>query len=112
MPLSPEYSARVLLVHGNVDASNLEALNQLLKHVTSDDFLNLYVTEISINDENQFSLFMRIYDFEVIVGTLENLNKKLKNFKAFYQKAKKDKLLESYKIVNLQFNRQVVCTKI
>ena len=112
MPLSPEYSARVLLVHGNVDASNLETLNQLLKHVTSDDFLNLYVTEISINDENQFSLFMRTYDFEVIVGTLENLNKKLKNFKAFYQKAKKDKLLESYKTVNLQFNRQVVCTKI
>ena len=57
--------------------------------MTSDDFLNLYVTEISINDENQFSLFMRIYDFEVIVGTLENLNKKLKNLKAFYQKSKK-----------------------
>ncbi|MDC0380070.1 cell division protein FtsQ/DivIB [Flavobacteriaceae bacterium] len=112
MPLSSEYSARVVLVHGNVDASNLEALNRLLKHVTNDDFLNLYVTEISINDENQFSLFMRTYDFEVVVGTLKNLNKKLKNFKAFYQKAKKDKLLESYKTVNLQFNRQVVCTKI
>jgi cell division protein FtsQ len=112
MPLSSEFSARVVLVHGDVDLSNLNVLNHLLQHVKSDDFLNLYVTEIAIDENNQFSLYMRTYDFKVVVGTLENLNEKMKNFKAFYQKAKKDKLLDTYKTVNLQFNRQVVCTKI
>ena len=112
MPLSAEHSARVVLIRGNVDASHLDALHQLLQHVKTDDFLDLHVTEITVNNDNQFSLYVRAFDFEVVVGTLENLNNKRKNFKAFYQKAKKDKLLQTYKTVNLQFNRQVVCTKL
>jgi cell division protein FtsQ len=112
MPLSSEYSARVVVVHGNVDATNIDAVHQLLEHVSHDDFLKLYVTEIIVNEEQQFSLFLRIYDFEVVVGTLEHLTNKMNNLKAFYQKAKKDKMLQTYKTVNLQFNQQVVCTKL
>jgi len=41
----------------------------------------------------------------------ENLDKKISNLKAFYQKAKKDKTLYKYSKVNLQFENQVVCTK-
>ena len=54
---------------------------------------------------------MRLLEFEVLVGTLENLDEKMKNLKAFYQKAKKDKVLDVYKSVNLQFESQVVCAK-
>ena len=111
MPLSPEHSARVILVYGDVDASNLEAVNELLQYIAQDEFLKLYVTEIIVNEEQQFSLAMRTYDFEVVVGTTKDLDKKMNNFKAFYQKAKKDKLLQTYKTVNLHFDRQVVCTK-
>lgn len=112
MPLSSEYSARVVLVHGHVDTTNLQAVHQLLEYITHDDFLKLYVTEIIIDEQQQFSLFLRTYDFEVVVGTLEHLNKKMNNLKAFYQKAKSDKLLQAYKTVNLQFDQQVVCTKL
>jgi cell division protein FtsQ len=112
MPLSSEYSARVVVVHGNVDTTNLQTVHQFLEYINHDDFLKLYVTEIIIHEQQQFSLFLRTYDFEVVVGTLENLNKKMNNLKAFYQKAKKDKLLQTYKTVNLQFNQQVVCTKL
>ncbi len=111
MPLSPEHSARVILVYGDVDASNLEAVNELLQYIAQDDFLKLYVTEIIVNEEQQFSLAMRTYDFEVVVGTTKDLDKKMNNFKAFYQKAKKDKLLQTYKTVNLHFDHQVVRTK-
>ena len=90
MPLSPEHSARVILVYGDVDASNLEAVNELLQYLAQDEFLKLYVTEIILNEEQQFSLAMRTYDFEVVVGTTKDLDKKMNNFKAFYQKAKKD----------------------
>jgi cell division protein FtsQ len=111
MPLSPEHSARVILVYGNVDASNLQTINELLQYITQDEFLKLYVTEIIVNEEQQFSLAIRTYDFEVAVGTTKDLDKKMNNFKAFYQKAKKDKLLQTYKTVNLHFDQQVVCTK-
>ena len=76
MPLSPEHSARVILVYGNVDASNLQAINELLQYITQDEFLKLYVTEIIVNEEQQFSLAIRTYDFEVAVGTTKDLDKK------------------------------------
>ena len=47
----------------------------------------------------------------MLFGVRENLETKLKNLKAFYQKAKKDMMLDVYKSVNLQFDNQVVCTK-
>ena len=59
----------------------------------------------------EISLKLRLLDFEVLVGTLDNLEIKLQNLKAFYQKAKKDTMLDVYKSVNLQFDNQVVCTK-
>ena len=71
----------------------------------------LWSLEIIVNEEQQFSLFLRTYDFEVVVGTLEHLTNKMNNLKAFYQKEKKDKMLDIYKSVNLQFKNQVVCTK-
>ena len=50
-------------------------------------------------------------DFEVELGKIENLEQKIKNFKAFYKKAMKDKKLNAYHRVSLQFDNQVVCTK-
>ena len=45
------------------------------------------------------------------LGKIENLEQKIKNFKAFYKKAMKDKKLNAYRRVSLQFDNQVVCTK-
>ena len=69
------------------------------------------MTEIHQGENKEISLKMRLLNFEVLVGSLENLDEKMKNLKAFYQKAKKDKVLDIYKSVNLQFDNQVVCTK-
>ena len=46
------------------------------------------------------------------LGNVKNLDKKINNLKAFYQKNLKEKTLENYSKVNLQFDNQVVCTKI
>ena len=110
MPLSDNYSARVLLVHGLDDESKIDYIFKLIKTIRDDEFLNLNVTDILIN-KSDISLRVRNCDFEVLVGDLNNLETKIKNFKAFYQKAYRDKILNNYKKVNLQFNNQIVCTK-
>ena len=110
MPLSDNYSARVLLVHGLNDESKIDYIFKLIKTIRDDEFLNLNVTDILIN-KSDISLRVRNCDFEVLVGDLNNLETKIKNFKAFYQKAYRDKILNNYKKVNLQFNKQIVCTK-
>ena len=51
-------------------------------------------------------------NFVVNLGGVENLDEKFKNFMAFYVKAARDNSLEEYGIVSLEFNNQVVCTKI
>ena len=111
MPLSPQHSARVPLITGVVEKEDLEVVYTMALKVYKDSFLKTYVTEIHQHQNKEISLKMRLLDFEVLVGTLENLDQKIKNLKAFYQKAKKDKLLGIYKSVNLQFDNQVVCTK-
>lgn len=111
MPLSPQHSARVPLVTGVVEKEDLEAVYKMALKIYKDPFLKTYITEIHQNETNEISLKMRLSDFEILVGPLENLDQKIKNLKAFYQKAKKDKVLDIYKTVNLQFDNQVVCTK-
>ena len=111
MPLSPQHSARVPLVTGDVEKEDLEAVYTMALKIYTDSFLKTYVTEIHQGENKEISLKMRLLNFEVLVGSLENLDEKMKNLKAFYQKAKKDKVLDIYKSVNLQFDNQVVCTK-
>ena len=111
MPLSPQHSARVPLITGVVDKEDLNGVYTLALKIFKDSFLKTYITEIQQDENNQIILKMRLLDFEVLVGSLENLDQKMKNLKAFYQKANKDKVLDVYKSVNLQFDNQVLCTK-
>ncbi len=111
MPLSTNYTARVPIVTGNVEKNNLKSVFKMAQKISGDDFLKTHVTQIHQYQDNQISLRLRQYDFEVFVGDLKNLDKKVNNLKAFYKKAIKDKKLNNYSKVNLQFDSQVVCTK-
>jgi cell division protein FtsQ len=111
MPLSTQHSARVPVVYGIVEEEDLKRVYKLALTAYNDTFLKTYLTEIHQNKNKEISLKLRLLDFEVLVGNIDNLEVKLKNLKAFYQKAKKDNMLDIYKSVNLQFDNQVVCTK-
>ncbi len=111
MPLSSNYSARVPLVTGQIEKNNLKSVFKVAKKVYDDDILNKHVVEIHQNQDKTIYLKLRQNNFRVNLGGVDNLDKKIGNLKAFYQKALKDKTLNSYSIVNLQFDNQVVCTK-
>jgi len=111
MPLSSNYTARVPLVTGAVKKNNLDELFVIAKKVRNDDFLKKHVVEIHQDVNSELTLRLRQYDFKVLLGNTKSMNKKINNLKAFYQKALKDKTLNSYSHVNLRFGNQVVCTK-
>ena len=111
MPLSHNYAARVPLVTGNIEKNKLQTVFKFAKAVDEDDFLKKYVIEIRQNNDNTIDFKIRKSDFTVHLGTLKQLEKKINNFKAFYQKAFKDQILDSYALVNLKFDKQVICTK-
>ncbi|MCK0123676.1 cell division protein FtsQ/DivIB [Gelidibacter sp. F2691] len=111
MPLSTNYSSRVPLVTGFVTKNELYNVFYVAKKVQSDDFLRKHVTEIHQNENKSIDLKLRLHDFKVQLGSLDQLDKKINNLKAFYQKAMKDGSLNSYSAVNLRFDKQVICTK-
>lgn len=111
MPLSKNYSARVPLVTGVVYKSKLETVYKIAKAIDEDDFLKKHVIEIHQKEDKSIELKLRLYDFNIQLGDLNQLKKKINNFKAFYQKAIKDKTINTYSSVNLKFDNQVVCTK-
>ncbi|NQX85146.1 MAG: hypothetical protein HRT67_04475 [Flavobacteriaceae bacterium] len=111
MPLSTKYTARVPLVTGVIDENDLENVFLMATKIYNDAFLKKHITQIHQNDSKEIVLSARILDFEIYIGDLNAIDKKINNFKAFYQKARKDKVLGKYSKVNLQFVNQVVCTK-
>ncbi|MEY8850188.1 cell division protein FtsQ/DivIB [Psychroserpens sp. XS_ASV72] len=111
MPLSTNYSARVPLVTGAIEKNNLSNVFAMAQKVKADEFLRKHVVEIHQNEDESIDLWLREYDFKIHLGQLKMLDKKINNLKAFYLKAMKDKTLDSYSVVNLKFDKQVICTK-
>ena len=111
MPLSSNYSARVPLVTGYINKNSLNTVFQFAKAVDEDAFLKTHVIEIHQNRDKTIDFKIRKSDFIVHLGSLNLLEKKINNFKAFYQKGLKYKILDTYKTVNLKFDKQVICTK-
>ncbi len=110
MPLSQYHSARVPLVTG-VNEKQLKEVHPLMDFINADEFLTRHVTGINRQANGKYEIHLRQLDFVVVFGEVKDIELKFKNFKAFYQKALKDKKLDAYQKVDLQFGDQVVCTK-
>lgn len=110
MPLSEYYSARVPLITGVRD-EQLQEVHPLMDFITNDEFLTRHVTGLHRLPNGKYQIYLRQLDFVLMFGEVKDIELKFKNFKAFYQKALKDKKLDAYEKVDLQFGDQVVCTK-
>jgi cell division protein FtsQ len=111
MPLSENYSARVPLVSGKIEAVENAKLSEVLKTIYEDDFLKKNITSVQVLSNGGLFLENRNYDFDIDFGKIINIERKFKNYKAFFQKAVLDSTLNNYKMINLKFTQQVVCIK-
>ena len=66
---------------------------------------------LDVEKEGNITMRLRKHAFKVLFGKAKSIEKKFQNFKAFYQKTKQDSSLSGYKLVNLQFESQVIATK-
>lgn len=113
MPKSKYYSARVPVIKGYANTQDqLDLIYKLSNYIKDDKFLSQSATEILIDSNGNFSIKLRDYRFKILIGQLNNLDLKIKNFKAFYINASANQILNKYSVINLQFDNQVVCVKI
>ena len=111
MPLSANYTARVPLVSGEINATNKKDLTALFCFIHDDDFLKKNIIGIEILPSGSVKMRNRNFNYVIDFGKTANVEKKFMNYKAFFQKAVQDSLINKYKTVNLKFTQQVVCTK-
>ena len=111
MPLSEEYTARVPIISGEINKTNRTDLNKLLRFVYDDEFLKKNIIGIQILSNGSLKMLNRDFDYAIDFGKTINIEQKFGNYKAFFQKAVADSTLNKYKMINLKFTQQVVCTK-
>jgi cell division protein FtsQ len=111
MPLSENYTERVPLISGEISVLKKEKLAEVLNKIASDDFFKKNIIGVEVLPNGSLIMANRNYNFQIDFGRTINIEKKFKNYKAFFQKAVLDSTLNKYKRVNLKFTKQVVCIK-
>ena len=111
MPLSKNYSARVLLVSGTINDEDITSIYCLVKKINDNVLLSKLVVGIVKNSMGDYILKTRKYDEHIQIGTIDDLNVKFKKLEAFYNEVIQSNEVGKYKTINLKFSNQVVCTK-
>ncbi len=111
MPLSKNHSARVLVVSGKITEKDIANIYSLASKIIENNFLKKQIVEIKKVDDNEYFLLTRVGNHKILLGKIENLNQKMKNLISFYKKTMADKSIDKYKMINLKYSNQVVCTK-
>ncbi len=131
MSLSNKYTSRVIVANGNINEgvgirngqdiysidstkmkrNLLREIYVLVSYIRSDKFLNAQIEQIYVNEEREFELVPMIGEHIIVFGTLDNYKEKFRNLLAFYQNGLYNIGWNKYKMINIKFKNQVVCTR-
>lgn len=110
MPLSSNYSARVPLVTGVNSKAEEKECFVLIKKFVKDSFYKKQIIGIHRKANGDYLLNTRIGNHKVLFGKLENIDLKMKKLKVFYKKEWDSETLNKYRLINLKYDKQVVCS--
>ena len=120
MPLSAKHTSRVLIVNGYVKTNMLNDLFSIAKYVNKNNFWKSQIQQIYINLNGEIELIPRVGRHKIILGDVsdplisvaEVMDDKFKKLMIFYKKGLNYTGWNKYKIINLKYKNQIVCTKI
>lgn len=95
---------------GEIDPTIYTNLSNLSKMIIKDDFLKDHIKYI-YSDSLSFYLSVNRFNYNIELGSLENISEKLNNYKVFTASIMDDEILNKYSHLNLKFNKQVIAQK-
>ncbi|RZP11067.1 MAG: hypothetical protein EVA37_00200 [Flavobacteriales bacterium] len=95
---------------GEIDPTIYINLSNLSKMIIKDDFLKDHIKYI-YSDSLSFYLSVNRFNYNIELGSLENISEKLNNYKVFIASIMDDEILNKYSHLNLKFNKQVIAQK-
>ena len=112
MPSSLGQAILVPIASGNIEKSF--AVSELYKFalfLQDDVFWNDQITQIFVRSTNDVEIVPRVGNHRILLGSLDDFEKKLKRLRLFYEQVIPKMGWEKYSIINLKFKNQIVCTK-
>lgn len=83
----------------------------MARFLQNDRFWNENIEQIFFNAKKEIILIPRIGNHTVELGKIDRLEKKLNKLKKFYKKGLNTIGWNKYKKINIEFDKQVICTK-
>ena len=112
MPSSLGQAMLVPIASGNIEKSF--AVSELYKFalfLQNDSFWNDQITQIYVRSAKDVELVPRVGSHRILLGSLDDFEKKLKNLRKFYEQAIPKMGWDKYSVINLKYKNQIVCTK-
>lgn len=129
MPVNIDFPVRVVLANGNIGdltkhaksplvkgnnlkmPKDLSKLHRVAVALKQDTLTNTLIEQIYMNDRKEIELIPKLGEQTIILGDTSSVVEKLQKLKAFYEYGMPNFAWNNYKIINLQYNQQIVCTK-
>jgi cell division protein FtsQ len=133
LPVNPKFSARVLVANGFIDHSYyknpgfrinmlglsdsifsdslMTSLYRLAMFITRDPFLRAQIDQIYVNGQQEFELIPLIGNHVIMLGDANDLGEKFARLMAFYRLGLNSIGWNKYRIINIKYRNQVVCSK-
>jgi len=131
MPLSSKYTARSLVVNGDLNEpfgkryqfnyanvtdsiANKTLLDDIYKiavFIDKSEFWKAQIEQIDVNKVYGFELVPKVGNHKIVLGGVDNLEGKFEKLMIFYSKGLNKTGWNEYSKINLSYKNQVVCTK-
>ena len=133
MPLDDKYPMRVLIANGFIDSIykpflpsnhkqrddtlNLQKdtlmynLFKIAKFINNNEFIKAMIEEVFVTRDHEFELIPKVGNQLIILGDANDLDEKFEKLFSIYKEGISENGWDKYKIINLKFKNQVVCTK-
>lgn len=119
MPLSQNFTARVLAVNGYIDelfANKVDSLRTPLAKeifktadfIRKDSLWDAQIAQLYINQDHEIELVPRVGNQRILLGNADSLATKFANLKVFYKQALPLVGWDAYKLINIKYINQVI----
>lgn len=118
LPVNARHTARVPIIETErsfswqnslVETDYGNALLEMLNYIEKDAFWKAQIAQLIIERDGQLKLLPQVTKQEILFGMPTQLDTKFKKLMIFYQEILPNKGWNTYNLVNLKFENQIVC---
>jgi len=111
IPLSKNYSARVIVANGHINSDMVEDLFLLATFVNKNQFWKSQIQQIYVAWPDEIQLIPRVGKHKILLGGVSNLAEKFDNLLSLYKHGLNNVGWDKYKSIDLSYKDQIVCKK-